>query len=107
MTDYLDAIQACNACALACENCARACLAEEHADSMRDCIRLDLDCAALCRLSALLMIRDSRWATEAVRICARACRACAQECARHPHDHCQQCSQTCSHCAVSCEALVA
>ena len=74
---------------------------------MADCIRMDRDCADLCRLTETLMTRQSDLAKEICRLCAQACRACAEECARHDHDHCQQCAQACQRCAEECEAMAA
>lgn len=41
-------IEECYACAQACTACADACLAEAMVDQLRQCIRLDLDCADVC-----------------------------------------------------------
>ena len=38
----------CYACAQTCTSCADACLAEEMVAQMRQCIRLNLDCADIC-----------------------------------------------------------
>src|SRR4051812_22439675 len=59
---YAACIEACNACALACDRCAAACLEEDDPKPMARCIALDIDCAALCRLAAGFMGRDSEFA---------------------------------------------
>lgn len=102
---YASAIQACNACAVATETCAAACLKEADVQSMALCISCDLDCAALCRLAVKLMARDSPLVDEVCRLCALACQACAEECGKHKHDHCQQCAQACLRCVEECESL--
>jgi len=51
---------------------------------MVECIRLDIDCAAICRLAASYMSRDSAYAVDLCRLCAGVCQACGEECARHP-----------------------
>lgn len=103
--DQSSCIQACNACALACEQCAAACLGEHDVAAMAECIRLDRDCADLCRLAAAFMARGSDQAAALCQLCAQACEACAAECIRHPHAHCQQCAQACQRCAEECRSM--
>ena len=57
-------IEACYLCATACDNCATSCLQEEHVEMMRDCIRYDIQCAAICRVSAQLMAQKSEYAAQ-------------------------------------------
>ncbi|PAU51174.1 four-helix bundle copper-binding protein [Pseudomonas sp. PIC25] len=102
---YASCIQACNACAVACEHCAAACLQEAMIKDLVTCIRLDRDCADMCRLASRLMCRESALVDEICRLCAIACRACGQECAKHLHEHCQQCAQACERCAEECESM--
>ena len=52
MTDeFKKCIEACYLCAAACDNCAASCLAEEELEMMRECIRMDMQCANICRLA--------------------------------------------------------
>ena len=106
-TSLQDCIEACNACADACDHCASACLREQDLIRMSRCIALDMDCAALCRLAAGLMARDSDFARPLCQLCATACEACAQECGRHEHAHCQACSAACQRCAEACRRMAA
>ncbi len=99
-------IEACNLCADACDHCATACLAEEDVKTMAGCIRLDIDCAAICRLAAGAMSRGSELAHEICELCAEACDACGAECGRHSHDHCQACAEACRRCADECRRMV-
>lgn len=98
-------IQACDACAAACDMCATACLTEPDVKKMADCIRLDLDCAAICRLASGYMSRGSARAAAICRACAEICTACAEECAEHPPEHCQRCAQACRSCAEECRRM--
>ena len=84
---YHACIESCNLCADACDYCATACLAEDDVRMMADCIRADLDCAAICRLAAGSMSRDGSFVHEICELCAETCSACAAECERHPYDH--------------------
>jgi hypothetical protein len=99
---FASCIEACNACALACDHCAIACLNEEDPKAMASCIRLDLDCAATCRLAVGAMARDSEHAGAICALCADICESCAQECRQHDMDHCQACADACEQCAQAC-----
>ena len=103
----LSCIETCSDCAVACENCASACLSEVDVLQLTRCIRLDLDCAELCRATAALLARDSEFSDAMIELCADACEACAQECDRHEHmEHCADCAHLCRRCAAKCRGLV-
>ena len=103
--NHQDCIDACNRCADACDHCAASCLKEQDVQKMARCIALDMDCAAICRLSASLMARDSEHAAAICALCAKACDACAKECGSHQMDHCQVCAAACKRCADACRAM--
>jgi hypothetical protein len=102
------AIESTLACALACSVCADACLAEDSVRDLVQCIRLDQDCADVCRVTSLLASRrsGSNEALIAVQldVCMRACAACAAECERHAdmHEHCRLCAEACRACETAC-----
>ena len=100
-------IEACSKCVNACYHCAAACLEEENPKPMARCIALDLDCAAICRLAAAFMARDSRFAGAVCGICADVCEACAGECAKHEMEHCQACAEACRRCSAECRRMAA
>jgi hypothetical protein len=50
-------IEECFACAQVCTACADACLAEDMVKDLRQCIRLDLDCADVCVATGKLASR--------------------------------------------------
>lgn len=102
---YESCIEACNACADACDHCAAACLAEPDVKKMAECIRLDMDCAAICRLASGYMARGSSFAQDVCGLCADVCEACGAECAKHPQDHCQACADVCRRCAEECRRM--
>ncbi len=94
-------------CAVECEHCANACLDEgDHLPMMVNCIRLDRDCATICRSTADLIIRGSEISDKALEICAEICTKCAEECGSHDMDHCQECSKACMECAEACKSHV-
>jgi len=50
-------IDECYACAQACTACADACVAEEMVQQLKQCIRLNLDCADVCLATGALASR--------------------------------------------------
>ena len=71
---------------------------------MRDCIRLDRDCADICRLAATLLIRDSVIGHQFILICEEICQLCENECQKHEMEHCKACANACKKCAEACHA---
>jgi hypothetical protein len=94
-------------CIAACEMCADACLDEDDIKMMVPCIRLDRDCADICRLTAAYIARGSDHAQHVLKECMEICQKCHDECAQHQHDHCQQCAAACQACLEACRAYAA
>jgi hypothetical protein len=101
-------IEDCFATARACTSCADACLAEDGADALRQCIRLDLDCANVCVMTSTLASTQTGSNPQVLRgaitLCALACRLCAEECEKHApeHAHCRTCAEQCRSCEQAC-----
>ena len=99
-------------CAQACDACADACLAEDMLTELRRCIRLDLDCADICRATAAVFSRqtDADWRVMRSQLaaCITACAACASECEQHAamHAHCRICAAACRACERACDDLL-
>jgi len=108
-----DCIKACSECAQACTICADACLSEdEHLRMLVKCIRLNLDCADICRVTAQLLTRPSHRDAPALQAqleaCIQICKACADECSLHEAmEHCRICANVCRECMEACEAMAA
>lgn len=101
----------CYDCAQTCTACADACLGEEKLDDLRQCIRLNLDCADICLAVANLGTRrtgsDDKIVELMLAACAEACRVCGTECARHGHhEHCRICAEVCRECEQACVAAL-
>jgi hypothetical protein len=64
-------IDECYACAQACTACADACLAEDMVQQLKQCIRLNLDCADVC---AATVPRHRGAPAPTSRSCVRCCR---------------------------------
>lgn len=86
-------VEECFACAQVCTACADACLDETQVADLVRCIRVDLDCAAICDTTGHVLSRridDTEPARALLEACAAACTTCKQECTRHAntHEHC-------------------
>ena len=104
--DYRTCIEECVRCAQECEHCATACLGEDDPKMLVACIRLDVDCAAICWSAAGFMSRGSDFAAELCRVCADVCDACGAECEKHQHmEHCARCADACRRCADECRKM--
>ena len=68
---FEECIRACLACAIACNHCASECLGEEEVKHLAKCIRLDLECAAICRAAGELMSLGSSYSVDLCRLCAQ------------------------------------
>ena len=94
-----------NNCTAACNHCITACLAEADVKMMVDCIRLDIDCAAICSLTASFIARSSVHGQHLLKECAELCGLCAAECEKHAHvQHCADCAEACRNCESACKA---
>ena len=99
-------------CAQTCTMCADACLSEDMVAELRRCIRLNLDCAALCIATAGILGRrtegDASVLRSAIEACIAACEACGAECESHAemHEHCRVCAEACRQCAEACRSAV-
>ena len=96
-------LKALNICTAECNHCATACLDEQDVKVLARCIKLDIDCADICQLTASLVARGSEHANHLLKECAEVCEACAEECEKHAHmEHCRRCAEACRHCAEAC-----
>ena len=103
---YQSCIDSCLRCAAICNHCASSCTQEEDIEMMALCIRLDMECAAICYSAAQLMSLGSSRAQKIIKICLEVCEACGTECKKHATPHCQECSELCLACAKDCRAIL-
>jgi hypothetical protein len=103
---HIVVIETLNRCAIECSHCAMACLDEEDVKMLAQCIRLDLDCAEVCRTAASLLSRGSEHGEHLLKECVEICNACAEECEKHSHmEHCRRCAEECRLCADECSVI--
>lgn len=104
---YKALIEHLNRCAIECSHCTIACLEEKDVKSMERCIKLNIDCAEVCRVTASLLTRGSELSEKMLEVCAEICNTCAEECGKHSQmEHCKRCADECRQCAEECSALV-
>jgi len=91
-------------CVVACNHCAASCLKEEDVKMMADCIRLDLDCAEICQVTANLLSRGSEHGSHLLKECGEICGLCATEGEKHSGkmEHCKECAEACRACETAC-----
>ncbi|MEZ4421958.1 MAG: four-helix bundle copper-binding protein [Gemmatimonadota bacterium] len=110
--EAMAAIHGATECALVCIACADACLAEPDPAPLRECIRLNQECADAAQMTARLLCRagrqDKSALERALRACAEIARACARECDAHAGamEHCRVCSEACREAAFACETMI-
>lgn len=95
-----------NKCAGACNFCSTACMNEKDVNNLLRCIRLDMDCAEICKSAAVLAERSSESLDIILPACAVICNQCAEECEKHHHmEHCRICAEVCRQCAQACRQM--
>ena len=105
-------VEALEDCANTCNQCADACLSEERLEPLAKCIRLNLDCAAICSAVSSILSRqteyDANVTRPALEACIAACHSCGDECASHAEhmEHCRVCADVCRTCEQACQDLL-
>ena len=102
-------------CGQACTVCADACLSEPEVQRLAHIIRLCLDCADICELTARLLVRPSHRDAPTLHLqlqtCVQICRSCADECTECAEtmkmEHCRICADACRRCVTACERMMA
>jgi Domain of Unknown Function (DUF326) len=97
-----DCIDACNACATECGNCFAHMVGK---DSKNDCPACCIECAAICRLCADAIARNSPFAKQICKLCADICEWCAKQCGAHDMDHGKRSAEACRRCAEACRKM--
>lgn len=95
-----------NYCASECINCAMECLAEQDVKMMVNCIKINLDCAEICKTVSSFLSRNSIHAQHLMKECIEICTNCATQCEQHSHlDHCKKCAEVCRICIAECNSF--
>ena len=98
-------IQNCQDCHRACLQTLTYCMQQGGRHARPDHLRLLMDCAEICLVSANFMLRASDLHAHTCAACAEVCRRCAADCAQMGDDtRMKALADTCRHCADSCAA---
>ena len=103
--DIAACIDACHACATACERGIAAALAGPDPGALARCVQLQLDCAQIGRMTAAWLARDSENAKLLCEDCAEVCERCADECERHPPPMLREAARACRACIRACQRM--
>ncbi len=99
-------IQDCLACAMACEQSITHCLCKGGKQAAPVHIHLLSDCADLCRTSATMMARSSRFYARHCALCADVCKACEESCEQFGDDaQMRACADACRACHEACQEM--
>lgn len=84
-----------------CDHCVyNTCLGDA---AMQSCGQACLDCAEICRSTAILVSRGSQFAHHWLAACADACNECASVCEQYPDSEAmRRCARVCRDCAKEC-----
>lgn len=94
-------------CAAQCTRCYDACQMEKDKKLLERCIKLDEECAEICRLTAVRLEKNSENSDKFLKLCAEICESCALECEKHTQlEHCKKCAEVCHKCAEMCNQPV-
>ena len=101
-------IQNCQDCHRACLQTLTYCMGQGGRHGRPEHLRLLMDCAQICAVSADFMLRASDLHRYTCGACAEVCRRCADDCAAMGDDlRMKALADTCRHCAESCAAMAA
>ena len=96
----------CGECHEVCLSTVSHCLEKGGRHAEAGHVRLLLDCAQICHISADFMIRGSDLHTVTCGACAEVCARCAESCDRMAEDELdRRCAEVCRRCAESCRQM--
>lgn len=100
-------IAVCIRCAAACDHCSYVTELALSQDDKSRTLRLDKDCAAVCRLLASLLAGRQAGHQDVCDLCAQLYAACVEEYQQFDEAHAQYCANVCEQCRDACSRLVA
>jgi hypothetical protein len=105
--DMQRCIQLCHDCHAHCISMINHCLTLGGQYAAPAHIRVLMDCAQMCTITADFMARASSFHDRTCRLCAELCRSCADSCVRVAGDDqsVKQCAELCRRCAESCDQM--
>jgi uncharacterized protein DUF326 len=99
-------IQECLSCFTVCEQTLQHCLRKGGRYVEAEHVKLLVDCAESCRMSAAMMSRESRYHGMHCAMCAEICKACEESCERFGDDaQMKACADACRSCSDACRKM--
>ncbi|WP_410683906.1 four-helix bundle copper-binding protein [Chitinophaga filiformis] len=98
--------EACVSCSLECSYCVTALLKSQHAEKLKNCTAILLECIAICKATVAVATLDGVFSEQQCRLCIDVCNKCAEICEAHMQwesEHCRACADACRRCADICE----
>ena len=93
-------------CQTKCKECFNACLEEKCLDAMRKCLKLTVECANICEITASSIVYEGDFRPEVLGLCIRACEECRIECSSHNCLYCAECAALCTECIEACRKYI-
>ncbi|ACL64298.1 protein of unknown function DUF326 [Anaeromyxobacter dehalogenans 2CP-1] len=101
-------IQECLSCFSVCEQTLAHCLRKGGRHAAADLVKVMVDCAESCRMSAAMMSRESAFHARHCELCADICKACEEACEEFGGDaQMKACADACRSCAEACRQMSA
>ena len=105
-TQMQECIENCEECAGICLETLQYCLEKGGRRAEPAHIRLLMNCAEICRMSAAFMHSGSPFHMQVCGVCSQVCEACARSCKQFGYDEqMRRCAAVCQRCAESCERM--
>jgi hypothetical protein len=106
-TEITACIDACVVCHAVCTEAIAQSLERGGEQSAFPHVRLLLDCAEICQVSANFLLRGSNLHVETCAVCADVCDRCAVECEsmQQGDDLMRRCAEACRRCAETCRTM--
>jgi len=105
--DMESCIKLCHECHAMCNQTIAQCLKLGGSHAAPDHIKLFIDCAQMCMITADYLTRESVIHDRVCKVCADVCRLCAESCDKVAGDNqlLKQCADMCRHCSESCASM--
>lgn len=99
-------IDECLSCFSVCEQTLTHCLKKGGKHAAPDVVKLLVDCAESCRMSAAMLSRESAFHAQHCSLCADICKACEAACEELGNDaQMKACADACRSCHDACRSM--
>jgi ketopantoate reductase len=103
---YQQFIRELSTCAQACYECVDAGLGTPDSREKKDCLKLLMECAAMCQTAATLMSMDGKFIKRQCALCAEVCEVAARACTNVDDAPFQKCAEVCAGCEAAMREMM-